>query len=108
MASKQQLILCTCPTNNIAEKLARLLIAEHLAACVNIVPSITSVYYWQGQIETAQEQLLLIKANQTAYAAIETLLITQHPYELPEIIAVAIERGLPDYLNWIDSCHASL
>lgn len=107
MATKQQLILCTCPNHETAQSLAHLLVENRLAACVNIVPSITSVYAWQGQIETAQEQLLLIKANQSAYQAIETLLKEQHPYELPEIIAVAIERGLVDYLNWIDSCHVS-
>ncbi|MFZ2726035.1 MAG: divalent-cation tolerance protein CutA [Methylococcaceae bacterium] len=107
MATAQQLILCTCPNHETAQSLARLLVENRLAACVNIVPSITSVYAWQGQIEIAQEQLLLIKANQSAYQAIETLLKDKHPYELPEIIAVAIERGLCDYLNWIDSCHVS-
>lgn len=104
MATHQQLIFCTCPNQSTAEQLAHALLAEQLIACVNILPSITSIYYWQGQIETSQEVLLLIKAPQAQYRAIESLLKNQHPYEIPEIIAVAIEQGLPAYLNWIDSC----
>lgn len=96
-----QLILCTCPDKGTAKKLARLLVSEKLAACVNIVPGITSIYDWEGQIKSETECLLLIKSSQNLYAAIETLLFEQHPYELPEIIAVPIERGLPDYLDWI-------
>ena len=102
-----QIILCTCPDQASAEKIARLLVANHLAACVNILPGIRSIYAWQGQIESAQEHLLLIKANKDHYAAVESAITASHPYELPEIIAVAIENGLPEYLNWIDLCHAS-
>jgi periplasmic divalent cation tolerance protein len=99
--------LCTCPDKETAGKIARLLIADKLAACVNILPHITSIYSWQGQIETADEYLLMIKSPQTNYQAIETAIRSLHPYELPEIIAVPIERGLPEYINWIHSCHAS-
>lgn len=74
---------------------------------MNILPGITSVYSWEGRIESAQEHLLLIKAHKDRYQAIETALRDNHPYELPEIIAVPIERGLPEYLHWIDSCHFS-
>lgn len=101
-----QLILCTCPDAATADKLARALISEKLAACVNILPGISSIYVWQGQVETAQEHLLLIKSHQDRYAAIEATLKSLHPYQLPEIIAVAIERGALDYLKWIDSCLA--
>lgn len=99
-----QLILCTCPDLEVADKLASALITEKLAACVNILPGVRSVYEWQGQIETAQEHLLLIKSHQDRYAAIEATLKSLHPYQLPEIIAVAIESGSLDYLKWIDSC----
>ncbi|WP_026601409.1 divalent-cation tolerance protein CutA [Methylomonas sp. 11b] len=99
-----QLILCTCPDVEVADKLAGVLISQKLAACVNILPGVRSVYEWQGQIETAQEHLLLIKSHQDRYAAIEATLKSLHPYQLPEIIAVAIERGSLDYLKWIDSC----
>jgi len=71
---------------------------------VNIVPGITSVYRWQANIETAQEHLLLIKSQAEQYQAIETQIKQIHPYELPEIIAVPIDRGLPEYLQWIDTC----
>ncbi|MEO1899527.1 MAG: divalent-cation tolerance protein CutA, partial [Methylococcales bacterium] len=65
---------------------------------------ITSVYRWQANIETAQEHLLLIKSQAEQYQAIETQIKQIHPYELPEIIAVPIDRGLPEYLQWIDTC----
>lgn len=107
MPANHQIILCTCPDKDIAEKLARLLVASNKAACVNILPGITSVYTWKCQIESAQEHLLLIKAHKDQYQAIETALRDHHPYELPEIIAVPIDRGLPEYLHWIDSCHSS-
>ncbi|MGZ0076155.1 divalent-cation tolerance protein CutA [Methylomonas sp. YC3] len=99
-----QLILCTCPDLEVADKLAGTLITQKLAACVNILPGVRSVYEWQGEIETAQEHLLLIKSHQDRYAAIEATLKSLHPYQLPEIIAVAIENGSLDYLKWIDSC----
>ena len=101
-----QIILCTCPDRDTAEKIARLLVNDKLAACVNILPGITSVYRWHEEIESAQEHLLLIKANKTVYQSIEKTIIKHHPYELPEIIAVPIENGLPEYLHWIDSCHS--
>lgn len=99
-----QLILCTCPDVEVADKLAGTLISQKLAACVNILPGVRSVYEWQGEIETAQEHLLLIKSHQDRYAAIEATLKSLHPYQLPEIIAVAIESGSLDYLKWIDLC----
>jgi periplasmic divalent cation tolerance protein len=105
MSTDYQIILCTCPDKITAEKIACLLVENNLAACVNIVPNITSIYRWQGQLEHAEEHLLLIKARQDVYSALESMIKKHHPYQLPEIIAVAIERGLPDYLNWIASCH---
>jgi len=98
---------CTCPDQATAEKIARLLVESSLAACVNILPNLTSVYSWNGQIESAEEHLLMIKSPQAAYKAIETAIRSQHPYELPEIIAVPVVQGLPEYINWIHSCHAS-
>lgn len=98
------LIYCTCPNQESAEQIAQRLISDRLAACVNILPGVSSVYEWQGQIETAQEHLLLIKSPKARYAAIEAAIKALHPYELPEIIAVAIESGSAEYLQWIDSC----
>lgn len=105
MPTQYQITLCTCPDKDTAEKIAHLLVNDKLAACVNILPGITSVYRWHEQVESAQEHLLLIKANKSRYQAIETTIKKHHPYELPEIIAVPIEDGLPEYLHWIDSCH---
>jgi periplasmic divalent cation tolerance protein len=99
--------LCTCPDKETAEKIARLLVDGALAACVNILPNVTSVYSWKGQTESAEEHLLIIKSPQIGYQAIETLIRSHHPYELPEIIAVPIDRGLPEYINWVNSCHVS-
>jgi len=104
MSTPFEIILCTCPNKDTAKKLAELLVSHNLAACVNILPGITSVYTWEGEIETEQEHLLLIKTLYTHYQAIETLLFKHHPYEIPEIIALPIERGLPEYLEWINSC----
>ena len=104
MSTNVELILCTCPDKNTAQKLAHLLVSKKLAACVNILPGITSVYSWEGEIESVQEQLLLIKSNKENYQALETMLFKHHPYEVPEIIAVPIERGLPEYLDWISTC----
>ncbi len=95
------LVLCTCPEGETAENLAGSLVEERLAACVNILPALTSVYGWEGAVETSRESLLLIKSERQAYPGLEARLRELHPYELPEIIAVDIERGLPAYLNWI-------
>jgi len=105
MPANHLMILCTCPDKDTAEKIARLLIEGNIAACVNILPGMTSLYKWEGKIESAQEHLLLIKAHKDHYQTIESTLRTYHTYDLPEIIAVPIERGLPEYLHWIDSCH---
>ena len=104
MSNANEIILCTCPEKESAEKIARLLVERGLAACVNILPGITSIYRWQEQIHSAQEHLLLIKSNKDSYQAVETTILENHPYELPEIIALPIEHGLPEYLHWIDSC----
>lgn len=105
MHTDYQIILCSFPQFDFAQQCAHQLVEKQLAACVNILPAMTSIYAWQGQIETAQEQLLLIKAQTIYYAEIENWLKSNHPYEVPEIIALPIIQGHPDYLNWIASCH---
>ncbi len=85
----------------VAEKIATALVEQRLAACVNIVPNLTSVYRWQGKIEKDNEILLLIKTTQQHYPSLETAIRQLHPYELPEILAVTVKEGLPDYLDWI-------
>ncbi len=97
-----QIILTTCPNPEIAEQIARVLVAEGLAACVNILPPMRSIYTWNGTLEFATEHLLLIKCLTRRYATIEARLRAMHPYEIPEIIALPITQGLPDYLAWLN------
>jgi periplasmic divalent cation tolerance protein len=96
-----QLLLCTCPDAASAEHIAERLVEQQLAACVNIIPQIKSIYRWQEKIETAQEFLLLIKTRSEYYALAEQCIKSQHSYEVPEIIAIDITKGLPSYLHWI-------
>ena len=102
MTSEALLVYCTCPDDATANTLAELLISKQLAACVNIINGIQSVYAWQGKVEFADEALLLIKTTTSAYEVLQTVLREQHPYELPEIVAVSVTAGLPAYLEWIN------
>ena len=95
------LVLCTCPDDNTAETLARQVVERRLAACVNRVPGIDSVYRWNDKIETSKENLLIIKTTLALYSELEEFIILSHPYECPEIIQINIEKGYPDYLEWI-------
>ncbi|MGR8979283.1 MAG: divalent-cation tolerance protein CutA [Gammaproteobacteria bacterium] len=104
MSTNLEVILCTFPDRETAEKTARLLVEKRLAACVNIMPGLTSIYAWQDKIEAAQEHLLLIKSSGTAYQALEAAIVEHHPYELPEILSIPVKHGLPGYLHWINSC----
>lgn len=91
------------PDRASADALARRLVQTRLAACVSVGASVDSLYHWRGQIETATEVPVTIKSRPARYAAIEAAIRAMHPYELPEIIAVPITHGLPDYLHWITS-----
>ena len=95
------LIITNLPDRESAAALAQRLIEERVAACVNILSPCTSVYHWQGKVENAAETPLFIKTLRRHYAAVERIIRECHPYELPEIIAVAIAAGLPAYLEWI-------
>ena len=95
------LVLTNLPDRDSAEKLARALVEGRFAACANILGDATSVYRWQGALETAREVPVLIKARADRYDELESAIRTHHPYELPEIVAVPITRGLPGYLDWV-------
>jgi periplasmic divalent cation tolerance protein len=95
------LVLTQLPDIESARKLAQALLTRRLAACVNIGATIESMYHWQGAIEMAAETPVAIKTRADLYPAVESLVRTHHPYELPEIIAVPITGGLPQYLDWI-------
>lgn len=96
-----QLVLTTCPDAETAERMAQALVSEGHVACVNILPIAKSIYRWKGQVESAAEQLLIIKSLTQAFSAIRSRILELHPYELPEIIAVPVTDGHPDYLAWI-------
>jgi periplasmic divalent cation tolerance protein len=82
-------------------RLAALLVERELAACVQILPPMISIYRWQGAVERANEVLLLIKTTRAAYPRLETIIKENHPYQTPEIVALPVESGLDDYLNWL-------
>lgn len=95
------LVLTNLPDTTSAEKLAEILITEQLAACVNILTPCTSMYQWQGKLEKTNEVPMMIKTTRNHYIAIEASILKHHPYELPEIIYVTIDGGLPAYLGWL-------
>lgn len=95
------LVISKLPDESSARQLATKLLEQRLAACVNILAPCTSVYRWQGEIELTSEHPLLIKTTAERYPAVEACIRREHPYELPEIIAVHVARGLPAYLDWI-------
>jgi periplasmic divalent cation tolerance protein len=99
--SQALLIFTNLPDQASAQALATALVSERLAACVNILAPCRSTYRWQGAIENAQEVPVLIKTSESRYAALEAAIRARHPYELPEIIAVPVAHGLPDYLSWV-------
>lgn len=95
------LVISNMPDCAQAEALAAHLIAARLAACVNVLAPCTSVYRWQGKVETATEVPVLIKTTRDRYPALEAAIKARHPYELPEIIALPVTAGLPAYLDWV-------
>lgn len=94
-------VITTAETLDDGERLARLLVEAELAACVQVLPQITSVYRWQGKVEQTGETLLLIKTTRAAYAELEAAIKQNHSYQTPEIVALPIEVGSAEYLNWL-------
>jgi periplasmic divalent cation tolerance protein len=97
------LVLTNLPDRAAAERLAGALIEQRVAACVNILAPCKSVYRWKDAVQHDDEHPVLIKTTAERYAALEAAIRAAHPYELPEIVAVPIERGLPAYLAWVDA-----
>ncbi len=93
--------LTTCPDEGTARRIASALVDERLAACVNIVPDMTSIYRWEGVVETASECLLLVKTRRERLEALRRRLEELHPYDLPELVALPVEGGSPAYLTWV-------
>lgn len=95
------LILTNVPDRAVAEKLARALVEARAAACVNILSAGHSIYRWRERVEQAEEIPLLIKSTTANYAAVEGIVRAQHPYDVPELVAIPITQGLPAYLDWL-------
>jgi len=96
-------VLSTCASEQEAEKLARSLVEQHLAACVNVVAGVRSYYRWQGAIEAAGECLLLIKSSRERLEGLRTALEREHSYEVPEVIVLPVVDGAANYLNWLQA-----
>ncbi len=96
------LVQTSCPDNDSAIALAQRIIKGKVAACVNVLPSVTSIYEWKDEVKQDSEILLLIKTTKSRYEDLQALICESHPYELPEVIAVPISDGLPEFLSWID------
>lgn len=94
-------VITNLPDRASAEKLAETLIGQRVAACVNILAPCRSIYRWKDEVQHDEEHPLLIKTTVEGYSALEAAIRANHPYELPEIIAVPVERGLPEYLDWV-------
>ncbi len=95
------LVITNCPDEKSANTIALALVEEKLAACVNILPRMQSIYRWEGAVESATEIPLLIKTTAANYPALESAIRNHHPHKVPEIIALPVERGLPAYLDWV-------
>lgn len=95
-------VTTTVPSREDAERIAAALVERRLAACVQIIGPIRSVYRWQGQIEQADEWLCVVKTTSETYPAVETAIRELHSYECPEVIATPVTHGSPDYLRWLN------
>jgi len=92
---------CAVPTKAVAMLIAKMLVEEQLCACVNIIESVTSIYRYEGEFCEDEEFLLLIKTDQEHFTAVETKILSLHPYDTPEIIALPILRGTKAYMDWV-------
>jgi periplasmic divalent cation tolerance protein len=104
MTEPAYMVCSTCPDERSAAALAELLVNRHLAACVNVIPGVRSTYRWQGKCQTDDEHLLLVKTTPRRFAEVEQAIREQHPYELPEVVALPIVEGASAYLSWINQC----
>jgi periplasmic divalent cation tolerance protein len=94
-------VFCTFPDSDTAKRIAQELVKNHLAACVNVLPGVESIYQWKGELETSSEVLGLIKTTTVMYPTLETRLKELHPYDVPEIVAVPASRVHPAYAQWV-------
>ncbi|TRX53145.1 divalent-cation tolerance protein CutA [Thalassomonas sp. M1454] len=96
-----QVVITNCPNDEVAQNIAKKLVTKRLAACVNIMPNITSVYEWQGELQQDSEVMLIIKTKSSLFTELKQHIEQLHPYDVAEIIALDIQQGNELYLNWI-------
>jgi periplasmic divalent cation tolerance protein len=96
------LIFTTCPNEKIAKRISEELLKKKLAACINIIPKIKSMYWWGRKIEKSDETLLLIKTGENLFDSVKKEVVKIHPYEIPEVICVKIDKGYEKYLDWME------
>jgi len=101
MSNEVRVVFCTVPDPETAHRIARDAVEQQYAACANLVGSIKSIYRWRGQVEQADETLVLFKTSAARYPDLEAFLVRSHPYEVPEIIALALSAGSAAYLRWV-------
>ena len=94
-------VLVTCPSRASARRLAAQLIRSRVAACVNLIGRVESLFWWKGKSESAREYLLIIKTSQARFEALRLAIVARHPYEVPEVIALPIVAGHQPYLAWV-------
>jgi periplasmic divalent cation tolerance protein len=97
----EEVVLITAPSEEVARSIARALVEERLAACVNLVPGLTSIYRWQGEVVEDKEVLLIAKTTTFAFKRLKERVLALHPYSVPEIIALPIAEGHGAYLDWL-------
>ncbi len=95
-------VLCTFPDEEKARQIGALLVEKQVAACVNVVPGICSIFRWEEKLQQEQEVLAVIKTTRLAYPAFEKVLLEAHPYDTPEILALPVAEGATRYLNWVE------
>lgn len=103
MSASIIVVLVTCPSTEIADEIAEGLVSGHLAACVNILENVKSVYWWEGRVQKDSEVLLMIKSTKSGFAALSAFVQSIHPYDNPEIVALAAEHVAPKYAAWVTS-----
>ena len=106
-SSRTIVVLVTCPSQAVGRRLAHHLIHARVAACVNVVPGLESVFWWEGKVDRCREVLLVIKTTAARFAGLRAAVLARHPYKTPEIIALPIVAGHPPYLQWVCSHVAS-
>ena len=94
-------VLVTVPSTDVGTTMARTLVEEHLAACVNVVPGVRSIYFWEGRLQDEGEALLVVKTGRERYLALQRRILALHPYSVPEILALPVESGSPAYVAWV-------